>query len=345
MSGIAPQTIAHLHSATVDSRRPKVAILGTRFRDFDIEREMLPDVELVSGPGSSRAEIVEVAGGAAVILAGAAPRFDRQTLEDLGAKAIVRLGVGVDSVDLEAARSLGMTVAYVPDYGTETVALHAVSLLLASIRRLKLADRRTWGGTWGVDALRPLHLPSSLTTGIVGFGRIGRRVAVMLTGLGFQRFLVADPMVEETDVSQALPAGIARLATLDELLAGSDVVTLHAPTSGSGYLIGARELGKMREDSALVNTSRGGLIDTGALVRALAVGRPGVAALDVYENEPPDTSSLESVADRLLLTPHMSWYTVETEDDLRRKAAAEAGRILSGEPPLHPVVSPMTAVR
>ncbi len=327
----------------MDSRRPKVAILGTRFRDFDIEREMLPDVELVSGRGDSRAEILEVASGAAVILAGAAPRFDRQTLDELGAKAIVRLGVGVDSVDLEAARGLGMTVAYVPDYGTETVALHAVSLLLASIRRLKLADRRTWGGSWGVGALRPLHLPSSLTAGIVGFGRIGRRVAVMLTGLSFQRFLVADPMVGATDLSETLPTGTARLVSLDELLAESDVVTLHAPTSGRTHLIGAPELAKMKEGSALVNTARGALIDTGALISALAEGRPAVAALDVYETEPPDTSSFEPVADRLLLTPHMSWYTEETEDELRRKAAAEAGRILSGEPPLHALVSPMAA--
>jgi D-3-phosphoglycerate dehydrogenase len=326
----------------VDTRRPKVAILGTRFRDFDIERETLPDVELVSGSGASRAEIVRVARGAALILAGAAPRFDRRTLEEVGAAAIVRLGVGVDSVDLETARRLGMTVAYVPDYGTETVALHTVSLVLASIRRLKLADRRTWEGSWGVDPLRPLHLPAGLTAGIVGFGRIGRRVAVMLTGLGFHRFLVSDPMVQQDDVDSAVPSGGAHLVPLGDVLAGSDVVTLHAPTPADGYLIGARELGVMKEGSVLVNTARGALLDTRALVAALADGRPAVAALDVYETEPPDPTMFEPVADRLLLTPHMSWYTEETEEELRRKAAAEAGRILSGEPPLHPVVSPMT---
>jgi D-3-phosphoglycerate dehydrogenase len=320
-----------------------VAILGTRFRDFDIERELLPDAEIVSGPGRNRAEIVDVAGGAALILAGAAPRFDRQTLEEVRARAIVRLGVGFDSVDLEAARSLGMTVAYVPDYGTETVALHTVSFVLASIRRLKLADQRTRDGAWGVDPLRPLRLPSSLTAGIVGFGRIGRRVGSMLAGLGFQRFLVADPMVEQSDVGAAVPAATADLVTLDELLAGSDVVMLHAPTpAGGGYLIGARELGSMKEGSALVNTARGALVDTAALVEALATGRPAVAALDVYEAEPPDPTVFEPVSDRILLTPHMSWYTEETEDELRRKAAAEARRILAGEPPLHPLVTPVT---
>lgn len=321
-----------------------MAILGTRFRDFDIERETLPDVELVSGPGRSRAEIVEVARGAALILAGAAPRFDRETLEDIGVKAIVRLGVGVDSVDLEAARSLGMTVAYVPDYGTETVALHAVSLVLASIRRLKLADERTWQGNWGVDPLRPLHLPSVMGAGIVGFGRIGRRVATMLAGLGFRRFLIVDPIVQQPDVEAALPSAKARLVSLDEVLAGSDVVTLHAPTpSEGGYLIGARELALMKDGSTLVNSARGALIDTGALVAALGDGRPALAALDVYETEPPDPTMFEPVAERLILTPHMSWYTEETEEELRRKAAAEAGRILAGEPPLHPVVIPMPA--
>jgi D-3-phosphoglycerate dehydrogenase len=321
-----------------------VAILGTRFRDFDIEREILPDVEIVSGPGGSRAEIVEVAGGAAVILAGAAPRFDRETLEEVGAGAIVRLGVGFDSVDLETARALGMTVAYVPDYGTETVALHTVSLVLASIRRLKLADQRTWDGEWGVDPLRPLRLPSRLTAGIVGFGRIGRRVGSMLSGLGFQRFLVVDPMVEKSDLAAALPAATASLVSLHELLAGSDVVMLHAPTpEGGGYLIGAQELGSMREGSVLVNTARGALVDTAALVGALAAGRPAVAAIDVFETEPPDPTVFEAIADRLILTPHMSWYTEETEEELRRKAAGEAQRILSGESPQYPLVIPMTA--
>jgi D-3-phosphoglycerate dehydrogenase len=327
----------------VDSRRPKVAILGTRFRDFDIERETLPDVDIVFGPGRSRGEIVQVARGAALILAGAAPRFDRETLEEVGVGAIVRLGVGVDSVDLEAARALGMTIAYVPDYGTETVALHAVSLILASIRRLKLADERISQGDWGVDPLRPLHLPAGMTAGIVGFGRIGRRVGAMLTGLGFQRFLVADPIVQQTDVDVAFTAASTRLLPLGEVLAEADVVTLHAPTPPEGgYLVGSSELASMKEGSALVNTARGALIDTSALVAALATGRPAVAALDVYETEPPDPTVFAPVADRLLLTPHMSWYTEETEEELRRKAAAEAGRILSGEPPLHPLVSPMT---
>jgi D-3-phosphoglycerate dehydrogenase len=164
----------------------------------------------------------------------------------------------------------------------------------------------------------------------------------MLTGLGFQRFLIADPMVEQSDVSAALAVATAVLVTLGELLAGSDVVMLHAPTpEGGGYLLGVHELGSMKEGSALVNTARGALVDTSALIDALGGGRPAVAALDVFETEPPDPTVFESVADRILLTPHMSWYTEETEEELRRKAATEARRILAGEPPLHPLVTPM----
>jgi D-3-phosphoglycerate dehydrogenase len=320
-----------------------VAILGTRFDDFDVEREVLGDVELTSGPGHSRAGILEVAAGADVILAGAASVFDAGTLEALGCRAIVRLGVGVDGVDLDTARSLGMWVANVPDYGTDAVALHTVTLVLASIRRLTLADRRLREGSWGVADLRPLHLPASLTVGVAGLGRIGRRVALMLRGVGFERFLVADPVIEPTDLRHALGEADARLVELPELLCGADVVTLHAPPPAHGHLLGEEQLGMMRVGSILVNTARGALVDTVALVSALAEGRPAMAALDVFEREPPDVTVFEPVSDRVILTPHMSWYTEESELALRRQAAAEARRILDSQAPLHPVVTPAEA--
>lgn len=320
-----------------------MAVLGTRFGDFDVEREVLGDVELTSGPGHSRAGILEVAAGTDVILAGAAPVFDAGTLEALGCRAIVRLGVGVDNVDLDTARSLGMWVANVPDYGTDAVALHTVTLVLASIRRLTIADRRLRDGSWGVADLRPLHLPASLAVGVVGLGRIGRKVALMLLGVGFERFLVADPVIEPTDLRHALGESDARLVDLPELLGGADVVTLHAPPPAHGHLLGEEQLRMMRVGSILVNTARGALVDTVALVSALAEGRPAMAALDVFEREPPDVTVFEPVSDRVILTPHMSWYTEESELALRRQAAAEARRILDSQSPLHPVVTPAAA--
>ncbi|HEY7583252.1 MAG TPA: C-terminal binding protein [Acidimicrobiia bacterium] len=322
----------------MSNRRPKVAVLGTRFRDFDVEREILGDVELSSSPARTRSEILEVATGVDVILAGAAPVFDAETLEALRARAIVRLGVGTETVDLDAARRLGMWVAYVPDYGTEAVALHTVTLVLACLRRLTQADRQMRDGYWGVAGLRPLHLPSTIAVGIVGFGRIGQRVAQMLNGLGFHRFLVADPV--PTALNGALAHLKAEFVELPELLSASDVVSLHAPPETRGHLLGSEQLSLMREGSVLVNTARGALVDTVALVDGLAQGRPAMAALDVFEREPPDVTMFEDVVDRLILTPHMSWYTEESELALRRLGAAEALRLLNSQPPHHAVVTP-----
>ena len=324
----------------MEKRRPILAVLGTRFGDFDVERRVMGDVEIVSGPGRDRSEILDVAGVADVILAGAAPRFDAETLEKLECRGIVRLGVGVDTVDLDAARRLGMWVSYIPDYGTEAVALHAVTLALAAIRRLPMADRHLREGSWGFANLRPLHLPQALTVGVVGFGRIGRRVAGMLCALGFERFLVADPEVSEDVLAASGIFGSTRLASVADVLTESDLVTLHAPASSAGPLLGAAEMATMKQGSIVVNTARGALIDTAALVAGLRAGRPGVAALDVFEPEPLDVAVFEPVAERVILTPHMSWYTEETELELRRQGAAEARRILEGGRPLNPVAVP-----
>ena len=315
-----------------------VAILGTRYPDFSVEEEILAPLGavVVSGTGATQEELVEIAGEADVILAGSGPKFDAATIARLTCRGIVRNGVGVETVDLEAARAAGMWVARVADYGTEAVAFHAVTLALAAVRRLPEADRRVRAGGWGFADLRPLHLPSALLAGVVGFGRIGRRVAELLAALGFQ--------VAAFDPLAAIDAPGVRALPLAELLATADVVSLHAPAPDDGsFLVGAPELASMRPGSVLVNTSRGALIDEQALVAALAAGRPGIAALDVFAQEPVDASAFAEVADRVILTPHMAWYTEESEHDLRVKAAHEARRLLQGERPRDVVVEPEEA--
>jgi D-3-phosphoglycerate dehydrogenase len=300
-----------------------VAIVGTRYEDFAIEQRVLGDVELRAGAGASAEEIAALAGDADVVLAGASPRFGAAVLERLRGRGIVRYGVGVDNVDLDAARRAGLWVARVADYGTEAVALHAVTLGLAGLRRLHEADARVRSGGWGFGDLRPLHLPSSLTAGVVGHGRIGRRVAGLLGALGFT-VLAHDPLLGAGDVP------------LDDLLARADLVSLHAP--GGEVLLDAERLARMRPGSVLVNTARGSLVDPGALAAGLRAGRPRVAALDVFAHEPPDLEAFEGVRDRLLLTPHMAWYTEESERTLRTRAAEAALAILRGERPADVVV-------
>lgn len=312
----------------------KVAILGTRYQDFSIEEEAFAalDVEIVAGDGGTAEAVLEVARDAAVVLAGSRPRFDDNVLSELTCRGIVRYGVGTDSVDLATAEREGIAVARVSDYGTESVAFHAVSMAFAALRRLVEADRTVRDGGWGFAAFRPMHEPSGLTAGIVGFGRIGRQAAAYLKGFGM-RVLVHDTY------AVPLPDDGVTAVELDQLLSGSDVVLLHAPGNADGTpLLGSDQLRRMRPGSVLVNTARGSLIDLDALAVALARGRPARAALDVYPAEPPDLSALAEVGDQILFTPHMAWYTDEAETDMRRKAAADAARLLRGERLVDPVV-------
>lgn len=311
-----------------------IAILGTRYADFSVEEEIFGPhrVSLTSGDGASADAIAEQASDATVVLAGSQPRFDATTISRLSCRGIVRYGVGVESVDLEAAARAGMWVAYVPDYGTDAVALHAVALLLALLRKLIAADAIVKSGGWSFESLRPLRSPPSLTVGIVGFGRIGRRVSELLAPFGF-RLLAYDTFARVDS------GAVASAATLEELIAGSDAITLHAPGDPDGCpLLGRAELARVKPGAVLVNTARGSLVDEEALADALQSGALGGAALDVYKDEP--RSSWAGVDNGVILTPHMAWYTEESEVDLRRKAAQEALRLLSGETPLHVAARP-----
>jgi D-3-phosphoglycerate dehydrogenase len=312
------------------------AIVGTRYPDFSIEEAVFAPigVEIISGAGATPGELIELVDSADVVLVGSLPDFTAEVIGNIRCPAIVRSGIGVDNIDLDAARAASKWVVNVPDYGTEAVAQHTLALALAATRRLVEAHRLTTAGDWGFASLRPLQLPGSMTAGVLGFGRIGRRVADLLGAVGFGRVLASDPFVDDAG------AGV-QLVEMTELLAESDVVCLHAPGPADGSaLIGDGEFALMRPDSVLVNTARGSLVDPQALAGALRKGAPRIAALDVFSPEPPDLTPYADVIDRMILTPHMAWYTEESQTDLRHKSAEEARRLLEGEPPLNPIVTP-----
>jgi D-3-phosphoglycerate dehydrogenase / 2-oxoglutarate reductase len=308
----------------------RVVVTDQVFPDVDTERKILAAVgaELVVAHGEDRDEVLRLAAEADGVLT-TYFALDADSIRRLRrCRIIARYGIGVDNIDLEAASNAGITVTNVPDYCVEEVATHTVAMLLSLLRRLPAGDRLVRAGAWGVAGVRPLHRISTLTVGIVGFGRIGRRVCELLRPLGC-RLIVHDPYVDSAE-------GI-ELTGLDRLLSESDGVSLHSPlTPETRGLIGQRELGLMRPDAVLVNTSRGPLVELQPLLDALSKGRLAGAALDVFEHEPPDVDGLAAV-DNLLATPHVAFYSEEAIAESQTKAATQVARVLTGLPPDYPV--------
>ena len=318
---------------------PIVAVAGARFEHLDIEAEVLAaaGATIRRTPGANAEELVRDCVGAAAVLAAAHPRFTRAVLARLpGVRAIVRYGVGVDSIDLAAATDHGIMVCNVPDFGTEEVALHTVALVLALTRRIHQASADTRAGIWDLGRLRPMHSPAACIAGVVGLGRIGRATARYLGALGY-RVHGHDPFLPPSALANE---SIVVRASCDDLIAEADVIALHLPaTAQSRGIVGRDTLARMKPGVFIVNTSRGELIDEAALLEALDSGRVAGAALDVLASEPPAKEHPLLAHPRVIVTPHAAWSTVEAEARLRRMAAAEVARVLAGDQPLS-IVNP-----
>ena len=248
-------------------------------------------------------------------------------------RIIARYGVGIDTIDLAAATERGIVVTNVPDYCVGEVSDHALALLLALARRLPKLQRATSTGRWQSTDAKPVRRLSGQTLGLVGFGRIAREVARKAQALGL-RVVAADPLV---DAETMAAAGVER-SELDDLLAEAELVSLHAPlTDETRHLIGERTLGLVKPTAYLVNTSRGGLVDTVALRRALAEGRLAGAGLDVLESEPPDEGDPLLSMENVIVTPHTSFYSEESLVEMRRKCTAQVIAVLAGRSPNYPV--------
>jgi D-3-phosphoglycerate dehydrogenase / 2-oxoglutarate reductase len=225
--------------------------------------------------------------------------------------------VGFDHIDIEAAEERGVAVVSVPDYCTEEVADHTLALLYALVRGVVVLDRDVQRGGWNPRAAGALRTVAELRVGIVGLGRIGGAVATRLLGLGVE--------VWANDLLPVARDGV-QFVELDELLAECDAVTLHVPlTRETRGLIGRAQLGSMKGDALLVNTSRGAVVDIGAVLVALRAGRLGGAALDVLPQEPPPLAPL---APNLVLTPHAAYYSEAAAERALRLAVARVRELL-----------------
>lgn len=239
-------------------------------------------------------------------------------------RCIVTYGVGFDHVDLDAARQRGIVVANVTDYCLEEVADHTLTLMLAILRGAMRGDALVRSGGWGLDALGPIHRLRGRVVGLVGYGRIARAVHERVLPFGM-RVVVFDPLISGEDL------GEAAVESLDSLLRASDVVSLHLPLNETTrHLIDARALERMKPGAALINTSRGGLVDFAALLAALDNGRLAGAGLDVFPEEPPAGRHVDRPD--LVLTPHMAFYSVESIEELKSTAARTMRNALTGVP-------------
>jgi D-3-phosphoglycerate dehydrogenase len=262
-------------------------------------------------------DVIAAAGGCFGALVQYAPITERvvAALPELG--IVSRIGAGYDTVDTEACARHGVWVANSPDYGVGEVATHALGLALAALRNIVAHNRDIAAGTWHYQSSGRLRRPREMTLGIVGLGRIGKRMAQISRDV-FERVVAYDPYLIDGD----FPVFVERLPTLDALARAADVVSLHTPlTRETRGMIDAAFFAAMPAGGYVVNTARGAIVDIPALLAALDGGHLAAAGLDVLPIEPVPRDSPLVGHPRVVLTPHSAFYSVEAEQELRRKAA------------------------
>ncbi len=252
-------------------------------------------------------------------------------------RIICRVGTGVDAIDIPAAADHGIWVSNVPDYSIDEVSSHAIALMMAQARYL--FPHRNLGRTanWRYRAETPIRRLANQTLGVIGLGRIGKASARKGKGLGL-RVIAYDPYIPDSDFASVG----AEKVDFDTLMSESDYITIHVPLyDGTRRLVDARALSLMKPTAFLVNTARGEVVDVPALVEAVRNGVLAGAALDVLPVEPPDPDDPVLHDERIIVTPHIGWASIEAGQDSRVRASEEVRRVLSGEPPWYALNEPV----
>lgn len=310
----------------------KIVITDHRFPHIDQERRAVAEAgwDLVVGQTTNEGNLMELCSDADAVLAGRA-RITEPVLAAMHrCRIIVRYGIGVETIDIVAATKYNIMVANVPDYCTDEVSDHALTLLLMLSRQMIRAMSIATGGTWSVAGIPPLHRLRGQTCGLFGFGRIGSLVAQKVSQMGV-RVLVCDPYLEE---SRARDLDVER-SPFDALLERSDFISLHAPLTAETYhAFGESAFRKMKNTAFIINTARGGLIDEVALIEALSSGEVAGAALDVIESEPSSAHGKTLVQNpKVILTPHSAWLSEEARSAMQSGAIKQVVGCLRGETP------------
>ena len=298
---------------------PKILYADNDYPEIDLERALFDPigVSIVTAQCKTEAQVIAAARDCCGILLQYAPIGAAvvAALPNLG--IVSRIGAGYDTVDTEACAAAGVWVSNSPDYGVGEVATHALALALASIRNIVAYDADVHAGQWHFMSPGTMRRPSELVLGIVGLGRIGKRMAHISRNV-FKRVVAYDPHIIDGD----FPAYVERAATLAQLARQADVITLHTPlTAETRGMVDAQFFGAVKRGTYFVNTSRGAVVNLPDLLSALEDGTLAGAGLDVLPEEPVPRDSPLLRHPRAILTPHAAFYSVEAEKELRRKAA------------------------
>jgi D-3-phosphoglycerate dehydrogenase len=314
---------------------PVIAFTENIFPTLDPAKSALarlnPTYRMSKSTGAD--DILAVARDADAILVTYA-KLTRELISQLTrCKAIGRFGLGVDNIDLPAAKEKGIAVNYVPDYCIREVSDHTMALLLSLIRKVPLSNKLVQAGRWEMPAVVPIRRIEGTVLGLVGFGNIPRLVAPKAQAFGI-KVIAYDPYAKP----ELFKAANVESVDLDTLLKTSDYVSVHAPLMpATRGLINADAFARMKKTAYIVNTARGPLIDEAALIAALDAGQIGGAGLDVVATEPLAKDSPLLGRDNVIISPHTAFYSIEALEELQSKCASDVARVLSGEKAVYPI--------
>jgi D-3-phosphoglycerate dehydrogenase len=314
---------------------PIIAVTDTVFPSLDPAKAALAKLNPTFRMSKSvnADDILAVARDADAILVTYA-KLTREILTQLTkCRAIGRFGLGVDNIDLPAAKEKGILVNYVPDYCIREVSDHAMALLLALIRKIPLSNKLVQSGHWEMPAVVPIRRIEGTVLGLVGFGNIPRLVARKAKAFGI-KVIAFDPFANP----EIFKAANVESVSFDRLIETADYVSVHAPLMpNTRGMMNAQVFAKMKKGAYLVNTARGPLIDEAALIAALNSGHLGGAGFDVVANEPLAKDSPLLGRDNVIISPHTAFYSIEALDELQSKCATDLARVLSGEKAVYPI--------
>jgi D-3-phosphoglycerate dehydrogenase len=314
---------------------PVIAVTDTVFPSLDPAKAALAklDPTFRMSKSSGTDDILAVAKDADAILVTYAKLSGELIRQLTRCKAIGRFGLGVDNIDLPAAKEKGIAVNYVPDYCIREVSDHAMALLLALIRKVPLSNKLVQSGRWEMPAVVPIRRIEGTVLGLVGFGNIPRLVAPKAQAFGI-KVIAYDPYAK-ADLFKAINV---ESVDFDTLLRTSDYISVHAPLlPATRGLMNAAAFSKMKKGAYLINTARGPLIDEPALIAALDAGQIGGAGLDVVASEPLAKDSALLSRDNVIISPHTAFYSIEALDELQSKCASDVARVLSGGKAIYPI--------